>query len=75
MSDSGRQIGDCKHAKVPAWCVDCLRERLSRVTEEILAAVAKEREEIAQMVAKWPWETYSICGKQSLPQAIRERGK
>ena len=32
MSDSGRQIGDCKHAKNPAWCVECLREAVVELT-------------------------------------------
>jgi hypothetical protein len=25
MSDSGRQIGDCPHAKARDWCVECAR--------------------------------------------------
>ena len=31
MSDSGRQIGDCKHARTPEWCVYCLREEVERL--------------------------------------------
>lgn len=27
MSDSGRQIGDCKHGRLGReWCIECLRE-------------------------------------------------
>ena len=33
MSDSGRQIGDCKHAKNPAWCVNCLREAIVKLAD------------------------------------------
>ena len=28
MSDSGRQIGNCRHARTPEACVECLRARL-----------------------------------------------
>ncbi len=31
MSDSGRQIGDCPHARTPEACVDCLQEEVAKL--------------------------------------------
>ena len=33
MSDSGKQIGDCQHAKNPAWCVECLRRAILELVD------------------------------------------
>ena len=34
MSDSGRQIGDCRHGRNPEWCIDCLRAERDRLAVE-----------------------------------------
>ena len=39
MSDSGRQVGDCRHARTPEACVECLRARL-RALEAAFVALA-----------------------------------
>ena len=46
MSDSGRQIGDCRHGKQPRWCVECLQDRVDFLEKDcpkrILAAIRIE---------------------------------
>lgn len=47
MSDSGRQIGDCPHARTPEWCVDCLRqevEALRRPNALLLKGMERQAE-------------------------------
>ncbi len=38
MSDSGRQMGDCRHARTPSFCVDCLQEQVAYLTENLANA-------------------------------------
>ena len=43
MSDSGKQIGDCQHAKNPAWCVECLRQAVEeRIADEKFVVRARQ---------------------------------
>lgn len=35
MSDSGRQMGDCRHGYDPEWCVTCLRIDNARLIDAL----------------------------------------
>ncbi len=47
MSDSGRSLGECKHARDPQWCFDCLQERIKKLEAELASwptcYICKER--------------------------------
>ncbi len=47
MSDSGRQIGECSHEKLKAWCPECLRAENAKLQ----AANSRLRAAIGEYVA------------------------
>lgn len=40
MSDSGRQIGDCRHGRTREYCADCLRAEVEMLTGLLFRAVS-----------------------------------
>lgn len=57
MSDSGRQIGECQHARTRDWCVDCLREdnvRLRAVDAELVGACRAVTEHLSTTFPPYP---------------------
>jgi hypothetical protein len=63
MSDGGRQIGNCKHARTRDACVDCLRAAL--------AAVTAERDQLRDDVRLWERLTASERQFLCVPRIYR----
>ena len=52
MSDSGRQIGDCKHGRTRGACMECLIEYADEKDRKLGARLKEEREKFFDYVAK-----------------------
>ncbi len=70
MSDSGRQIGDCKHGKLPSHCVDCITDNVrywSYVTwQGMLSYCPENKEELNDFLGGLGISPYNLTKKEKI---------
>ncbi len=76
MSDSGRQIGDCKHGKRRSHCFDCLEEdykaKAALVDELMSLAQGVVNSETSPMGSSYEWGRLVAEARALLAKAERK---